>query len=150
MNQMSAIMEGKQTIMMHRNKWHQLKKTGELVCNLTSTRNIKVFFCVCGWEGRREAAELTRKMYDRTLRQWSLPSTNDTVTNTSHAKSLYWLRRNTSRSFCAKTEQAVEQEKFYNSIFKLFTDCKTTELAASIKNDMATSSYIIHTKHFEA
>lgn len=71
------------------------------------------------------------------------------ATNSSHAKSLYWLRT-TSGSFCAKTEQAVEQEKFYNSIFKLFTDCKTTELTTSIKNDMTTGSYIIHIKHFEA
>ena len=51
MNQMSAITEGNQTTMMHRNKWHQLKKTGELVCNLTPTRNIKYFFCVGGEGG---------------------------------------------------------------------------------------------------
>jgi hypothetical protein len=149
MNQMSAITEGNQTTMTHRNKWHQLKKTGELVRNLTPTRNIKVFF-FCVWVvGRGEAAEWTIKVDHRTLRQWSCPSTNDTATNTSHAKSLYWLRRTTSGSFHAKKEQAVEQEKFYNSIFKLFTDCKTTELAASIKNDMTTGSYITHIKHFE-
>jgi hypothetical protein len=37
------------------------------------------------------------------------------------------------------------QEKFYDSIFKLFTDCKTTKLAVIIKNDITTGSYITHT-----
>jgi len=54
MNQMSAITEGNRTTMVHRNKWHQLKKTGKLICNLTPTRTIKVFFCV--WVGRKEGS----------------------------------------------------------------------------------------------
>lgn len=148
---MSAIMEGNQTTMMHRNKWHQLKKTGEWICNLTPTRNIKEFF-LCGWgRGRRETAEWTRKMDHRTLRQQSFPSTNDTATNTSHAKSLYWLRRITSWSFCAKTEQAVNRKSFIVQFSNSSHTAKQqNSLPASIKNDMTTGSYILHTKYSEA
>jgi len=42
-----------------------------------SHKKHKSIFFLCGWRWRREATEWTRKMDDRTLRQWSLPSTND-------------------------------------------------------------------------